>query len=163
MAANMLGADLESLTALSQRLDVMSTVVSERRTEAMAISTDVVAELDAAITRATSRGEDGLAALRSEIAAADSQTQSTEWTGGNQITFAGNQADFNLSLTGTLSDVEEAYSSFNAGLVTLSGQIDQLRESFSLNLTNAEDATRAMSNAVVTQRDALDSVMNSAV
>jgi len=163
MAANMLGADLESLTALSERLNVMSTVLIEGSDDAARIATDVASDLDAAITSATARVDSGLAVLKSEISSAYSQTQSTAWNGGNQAAFLGKHEEFNTSLEGTLVQVEEAYGSFKAGLDALTVQIGELQTSFTTNLTNAEQATQAMSSAVLSQRDALDSVMNSAV
>jgi len=163
MAANMLGADLDGLTALSQRLDAMSVAVDERQNEAAAIATDVVAELDAAIVRATTRINDGVAALEGEIASSQSQTDSTNWTGGNRLTFEGNQVDFSASLTTTLNEVKNAYTSFDVGLKLLSGQIEDLRGAFTANLLSAAETTDAMSRSVMDQRDVLDRAMNSIV
>jgi hypothetical protein len=157
---SMLGAQLEDLSGLSQRLTVTSGDINATKTDSTTSTTNVVESVRTAASNALQQIEAQMEALRLTVTTAHNQAQSAVWTGINAETFRNAYAEFDSSMQQAEQATRETFSSFQRSIDTMAGELSDYSTRFAASMGEAETSTCSMATAVEQQRANLDQVMN---
>ena len=156
----MLGAQLDDLQALSSQLTTMGDDVAASRDDALATTTNVIAEVSQATTTALQQISAHMERLEASVRGAMARADATQWTGANADRFRQGASDFQSSLIVGQTATQEAFTSFQQSTSLMGDTLSEFVAGFSTALTQASSSANDMSSAVEAQRANLDSVMN---
>lgn len=156
----LLGAQLDDLAGLAQRLSATSTDVGAARDRSVGTSTDVITTVADAAQRALTAIEAHMEQLEASVSAAITQAESTQWTGANADRFRGAAQDFHGAMSAGQRATTEAFQSFHTSVGAMSDTLATYVQQFGTALTSAQDSASQMAAAVESQRANLDQVMN---
>ncbi len=155
-----LGAQLEDLSRLSQRLTTTSADVGGARDGAVRTTAQVVSGVQEAAQAALEQIMTHMDQLGQSVAASVSEAGSTNWTGANADRFRDGATTFQSSMQAAQNSTTDTFSQFRATIASLSETLDAYASSLGAQLSDAEQSVQQMSQAVEHQRSNLDSVMN---
>lgn len=155
-----LGAQLDDLIHLSQRLTTTAGDVGGSRDGAIRTTTQVVSGVQDASQIALEQIMTHMDQLGQSVAASVAQAGSTNWTGDNAERFREGSAAFQTAMQAAQNATTDTFSQFRATIASLSETLDAYAASLGAQLSDAEQSVHQMSAAVERQRSNLDSVMN---
>lgn len=156
----MLGAQLDDLAGLAQRLTTTSGDVGVARDNAVGTTSTAVDAIGSASQQALASITSHMEALEASVAGAVTQADSTQWTGANAGRFRGAAQEFHSSMTAGQTATTEAFQSFQASVAAMNETLNTYVQQLSGALTSAQESAANMASAVEGQRANLDQVMN---
>ncbi len=155
-----LGAQLDDLSRLSQRLTTTATDVGGSRDGAIRTTAQVVAGVQEAAQAALEQIMTHMDHLGQSVSASVAEAGSTNWTGANADRFRDGASSFQSSMQAAQNTTTDTFGQFRATIGSLSETLDGFAANLGAQLNDAEQAVQQMSQAVEHQRSNLDSVMN---
>ncbi|MEZ5375444.1 MAG: hypothetical protein R2733_02970 [Acidimicrobiales bacterium] len=155
-----LGAQLDDLSRLSQRLTTTAGDVGGSRDGAIRTTTQVVTGVQEAAQAALEQIMTHMDQLGQSVAASVAEAGATNWTGSNADRFRDGATTFQRSMQAAQNTTTDVFSQFRATIASLSDTLDSYAAALGTQLSDAEQSVQQMSQAVDHQRSNLDSVMN---
>lgn len=155
-----LGAQLDDLSRLSQRLTTTAGDVAGSRDGAIRTTAQVVTGVQEAAQAALEQIMTHMDQLGQSVAASVAEAGSTNWTGANADRFRDGAATFQRAMQGAQTTTTDTFGQFRTTIASLSETLDAFAASLGVQLHDAEQSVQQMSQAVEHQRSNLDSVMN---
>lgn len=158
--SSLLGADLGSLSDLSAQLQSTTAGIGDVQTSSDGVAQRVVDEMRSAFAAALSGISNDMAALQATVGQASRQTAQTQWTGANRHEFERATGEFSAAMQAISVATDAAYVDFNGAMEQIASTINDYQSMLRTSLSQAQDSTASMNQAVVNQREVLDQVMN---
>ncbi len=156
----MLGAQLEELEGLRDRLLTTMTAIDDANAEARRLTDDVVDACRTAATTAFSAIGSSMGELSGSVGDAVALAGSTNWTGANRNRFVDEAGRFQ----GAIGDVEraatDAFEAYRTNTEQLAQSLEDFQGRLAAAMADATASTDGMAKAVESQRANLDAVMN---
>ncbi len=159
----MLGAQLDDLFRLSQRLTATAADVGGSRDGAIRTTTQVVSGVQDAAQAALDQIMTHMDQLGQSVAGSVTEAGSVMWTGSNADRFREASQQFQTSMLLAQRTTTDTFAQFRQTIGLLSETLDAYATQLGAALTDAEASTRQMSQAVHQQAANLDQVMNTGV
>ncbi len=156
----MLGAQLDDLDALGQRLRTTAGEIGDVRSAASATAGRVVGEVRAAAEGARRDIGQAMAALRSAVSASATAADATAWSGANPDRFLDAHRDFDGAMASAEEATTSAFTEFGAAIDRMAAGLEEYATRLATSLDQANEASASMAAAVEQQRMNLDQVMN---
>lgn len=156
----MLGAQLDDLDGLAQRLRATGGDIEGARGDAQRTTSTVVDAVQTSSAQARSMIEQVIAELLASVAASADTANGAQWTGHNQTTFLGHHAEFQGAMERAGTATNEAFAQFGQAIDQMADVLVEYEASLALALADAVQASTSMAGAVDAQRANLDQVMN---
>jgi hypothetical protein len=156
----MLGAQLDDLDALGQRLRTTAGEIGDVRSAASATAGRVVGEVRAAAEGARRDIGQAMAALRSAVSASATAADATAWSGANHDRFLDAHRDFDGAMASAEEATTSAFTEFGAAIDRMAAGLEEYATRLATSLDQANEASASMAAAVEQQRMNLDQVMN---
>lgn len=156
----MLGASLDSMTALSLDITQTGDEIVQVSADAQSIADRVSSEITATFSAAVAEITDRTSALSERVAQAQATAENTEWTGANRDTFVGAADTFAASCREIALDAAEVLSEFDRQVAVIANAVMDFQSALQGNLALAADSAQSMVGAVDQQSQALDQTMN---
>lgn len=156
----MLGAQLDDLDALAQRLRLTGNDIGAVRTDAQMTTTTVVDAVRGSIDQARSAIDVAMADLLRSVGASAESAQATRWTGRNQEVFLGHHLDFQVAMDRAGTATTDAFAQFGQAVEQMAQALVDYDASLATALADAAGSAASMAQAVDAQRNNLDQVMN---
>lgn len=157
---SMLGAQLDDLSSLSNRLQTTSGDVGSVQQQAVSLTSRVVSNVTEAAQTALNEITTQMDLMAQSVTAASSQADATQWTGANADRFRQAAMDFQGAITQAGSTTNDTFAQFLSTASSLSAMLETYVSQLSTSLSNAQESANQMSSAVEGQRSNLDQVMN---
>ncbi len=159
----MLGAQLDDLFRLSQRLTSTAGDVGESRNGAIRTTAQVVSGVQDAAQAALDQIMAHMDQLGQGVAASVTEAGTVTWTGTNADRFRDASQQFQASMLVAQRTTTDTFAQFRQTIGLLSETLDAYATQLGAALTDAESSTHQMSQAVHQQAVNLDQVMNTGV
>ncbi len=159
----MLGAQLDDLDGLAQRLRRTGDEIDAVRIEAQGTTTTVVEAVRGSIDRARGAIDVAMMDLIRSVGASAETAQATQWTGRNQEVFLGHHLDFQVAMDRAGSATTDAFAQFGQAVEQMAQALVDYDSSLAAALTDAAASSTSMAMAVDAQRQNLDQVMNAGI
>lgn len=156
----MLGAELQGLAALSQQLTTTTGEIGACQQGSTSTTSTVVQTVSDASQQALTRIQAELDKLRVAVEAANTQAESTVWTGANRETFVAGYHQFRASMSTAEATTQETFEQFRASIDQMAASLSDYVTQFSGALSSAQESTTSMASAVTAQQANLDAAMN---
>lgn len=156
----MLGAQLEDLGGLADRLRATSADINTVQGEATRVSDTVVTSVRDAAHAALTQISGAMDRLRVAVAASTQQSEATNWTGANREVFVGANADFDAAMAQAEGATNDTFQRFEAAIESMAAGLEEYAAVLDRSLTDAQTSTTSMAAAVDAQRVNLETVMN---
>lgn len=160
---SMIGATLEDLDGLSTRLQTTSGDVGEVKEQAVGLTARVISEVTASAQQVLAEIGSQMDVMSQSVSAAQSQAESTNWTGANAENFRSGAVEFQTAVNNAGLATNDAFESFKATAHTMSEALDAYVNQLSVALAGAQVSATQMSTSVTNQRNNLESVMNTGI
>ena len=157
----MLGAQLDDLDGLAQRLRLTGGEIGDVRADAQLTTTTVVEAVRGSVQEARTRIDAVMIDLLRSVGASADVAAATAWTGRNQEAFVGHHAEFRAAMDQASAATTDAFAQFGLAVEQMAGALVDYDVSLAAALADAAASSQAMATAVEAQRDNLDQVMNS--
>jgi hypothetical protein len=157
----MLGAQLDDLAQLSTRLTTTSGDIEGTNGRCTSATTNVVDALRSSAQSALNSVSAEMSALRATVTAAQNSASNAVWTGGNSDRFKAAYDQFNGAMASAEQTTNQTFTEFSGHIERMTEQLHEYVSSFAAALTRAQQATASMSQAVSSQHNSLEHVMNS--
>jgi len=156
----MLGAELGQMRQLSAQMNRTTNRIATAQTSTNKTTNQVVTGVQNDAQTAMSRIDSALADLTSSVSEAVSTAQGTSWVGANNQRFMSAANDFQQHMNNADQATRDAFQKFQKSINQMAQAIEEYQASFSTALTNAQTSTESMRQAVDSQTNELDRVMN---
>ncbi len=156
----MLGAQLDDLDGLAQRLRITAGDIGTAQGDARTTTTTVVGSVRESAGAARMTIETAMQTLLASVAGSARTAEAANWTGQNQAAFLGHHADFSAAMDRAGAATNDAFGRFADAIEQMSAALEEYEVSLAASLTDATASAESMAGAVDAQRANLDLVMN---
>lgn len=159
----MIGADLASLESLRGRIASTGDEIQQRQGDAARIADAVVGAMSETFESAVTNIGTTMDTLMQNVDAMVNETDQATWEGRNRENFVLAVTDFRTANDGIRVASNEAYADFKRAAEQISSLVHEYEAELGNALNQASEAAQEMSNAVQSQRDAVDEAMNNSL
>ena len=156
----MLGAQLDELDGLRDRLRVTTTAIEDAGVDARRLTDQVVEACRTAAGVAFDAVGASMGQLSGAVGDAVALAGSTSWTGANRDRFLDDTNRFHAAMADVERAATDAFEAYRANVEQLAASLEEFQARLAVAMADAATSTEGMATAVEAQRTNLDAVMN---
>lgn len=157
----MLGATPAQLEELAVELGATTAEIGDVHSQTNGVAERVCDEIVASFNQAVTGISTAMGELRTTVDRVQGRLADADWTGTNRATFDGAYGQFNTAMLTLETSVRDAYDQFDGQLKQIAGFIGEFQAEVGTCMTEAQQSTQSMQDAVTAQATNLVDVMNS--